>query len=94
MEEIRGRPAMLFCPQMATQAQITPEQYLHMTFERDAEFVHGEIVESAMPDYLHGKILFLIAQALVPVCRSHPLYPCFEVRIPLELTPDALFSDL
>jgi Uma2 family endonuclease len=65
---------------MATEAQITAEQYLHMTFEHDAEFVRGEIVERGMPDLIHGRIQFLIAQAIAPVTRSHPLYPCFEVR--------------
>ena len=77
---------MLCFPQMATKAQITAEQYLHMTFEHDAEFVHGEIVERSMPNYIHGKIEFLLAQALVPVTRSHPLYPCFGVR--MRIAPD------
>jgi Uma2 family endonuclease len=86
MEEIRGRHGMLCFPQMATKAQITAEQYLHMTFEHDAEYVHGEIVERSTPDYIHGRIAFLIAQALVPVTRTHPLYPCFEVR--LRIAPD------
>lgn len=72
---------MLCSRQMATKALVTAEQYLHMTFEHDAEFVHGEIVERTMPDYLHGRIAFLIAQALVPVGRSHRLYPCFEARM-------------
>ncbi|MBV9770247.1 MAG: Uma2 family endonuclease [Bryobacterales bacterium] len=71
---------------MATKSHITAEQYLHMTFEHDAEFVHGEIVERSMPDYIHGKIAFLIAQALVPVIRAHRLYPCFEVR--MQVAPD------
>jgi len=75
---------MLCFEQMATKSQITAEQYLHRTFEYDAEFVHGEIVERAMPDYLHGRIAFLIAQALVPATRSHRLYPCFEVRMRVE----------
>jgi len=86
MEEIRGGGAMLCFPQMATKAQITAEQYLHMTFEYDAEYVHGEIVERSLPDYIHGKIAFLLAQALVPVTRPHPLYPCFEVR--MRVAPD------
>jgi Uma2 family endonuclease len=83
MEENRGRRAMLCFPQMATKAQITAEQYLHMTFEYDAEYVHGEIVERSLPDYIQGKIAFLLAQALVPAIRPHPLYPCFEVRMRL-----------
>jgi Uma2 family endonuclease len=89
---------MLCFPQMATQAQITAEQYLHMTFEHDAEYVRGEIVERATPDLIHGRIQFLIAQALVPVTRSHALYPCFGVRMrpgpDLYRIPDAaVFAD-
>jgi Uma2 family endonuclease len=41
---------------MATKAQVTAEQHLHMTFDYDAEFVHGEIVERAVPNYSHGRI--------------------------------------
>jgi hypothetical protein len=44
MAEIRGWRAVLCFPQVATKTQITAEQYLRMTFEHDAEFVHGEIV--------------------------------------------------
>jgi Uma2 family endonuclease len=98
MGEIRGRRAMLCFPQMATKAQITAEQYLHMTFEHDAEYVRGEIVERSMPDLIHGRIQFLIAQALGPCSRSFPLYPCFEVR--MRVAPDvyripdaAVFAD-
>jgi Uma2 family endonuclease len=86
MEEFRGRRAMLSFPQMATKAQITAEQYLHMTFEHDSEYVHGEIVQRSMPDLIHGRIQFLIAQALGPCSRSFPLYPCFEVR--MRVAPD------
>ncbi len=68
---------MLCFPQMATKAQITAEQYLHVTFE---------------DDYIHGKIAFLLAQALVPVTRSHSLYPCLglQMRVAPEVyrTPD------
>jgi Uma2 family endonuclease len=71
---------------MATKAQITAEQYLDMTFEYEAEYVRGEIVKRSMPDLSHGRIQFLIAQALVPISRSHPLYPCFEVR--MRVAPD------
>jgi len=86
MEEIRGRRAMLCFPQMATKAQITPEQYLHMTFEHDAEFVHGEIVERSRPDYIHGRLQFLLSLALGRVIVSNPLYPCLKVR--MRIAPD------
>jgi len=66
MEEIQGRRGMLCFPQMATKAEITAEQYLHMTFEHD---------------YIHGKIAFRLAQALVPVARSHSRHPCLGVQM-------------
>jgi Uma2 family endonuclease len=62
---------MLCSKQMATKAGITAEQYLHMTSEHD---------------YIHGRTAFLIAQALVPVSQSHPLYPCFAVQ--MQVAPD------
>jgi Uma2 family endonuclease len=84
MEEFRGRRAMLSFPQMATKALITAEQYLHMTFEHDAEFVRGEIVERAMPDKLHSRIQFLILMAIGRLIQSYPLFPYPELRLRLE----------
>ncbi len=84
MDEIRGRRAMLCFPQMATKAQITAEQYLHMTFEHDAEFVHGEIVERSMPDNVHSLIQFLILMEIGRLIRTHPLFPRPELRLRLE----------
>jgi len=69
---------------MATKAQITAEQYLHMTFEHDAEFVHGEIVERSMPDKIHSTIQFLILMAIGRLIQSHPLFPYPELRLRLE----------
>jgi Uma2 family endonuclease len=86
MEEIRGRRAMLCFPQMATKAQITAEQYLHMTFEHDAEYVHGELVERAMPTYLHGRIVAWLSSRFENVRSPHRLFPSNGVR--LRLAPD------
>ncbi|HEX5228007.1 MAG TPA: Uma2 family endonuclease [Bryobacteraceae bacterium] len=82
---------------MATKAQVTAEQYLHMTFERDAEFVHGEIVERAVPDRLHSKIQLRILMAIGRLIQSYPLFPYPELRMMLGLgvyrIPDvAVFS--
>jgi len=41
--------AVISTPQMATKTQIRAEDYLRMTFEHEAEFVHGEIVERGAP---------------------------------------------
>jgi Uma2 family endonuclease len=84
MEEIRGWRAMLCFPQMATKAQITAEQYLHMTFEHDAEYVRGEIVERSMPDNVHSLIQFLILMEIGRLVRTHPLFPRPELRLRLE----------
>ena len=75
---------MLSFPQMATKAQITAEQYLHMTFEHDAEYVNGEIVERSMPDNVHSLIQFLILMEIGRLIRSHPLFPRPELRLQLE----------
>lgn len=43
--------------------QITAAQYLHMSFEHDAEFVEGRIVERAMPTWEHSMMQgFLIRE--------------------------------
>jgi Uma2 family endonuclease len=84
MEEIRGRRGMLCFPQMATKAQITAEQYLHMTFEHDAEYVRGEIVERSMPDNVHSLIQFLILMEVGRLIQTHPLFPRPELRLRLE----------
>ena len=75
---------MLCFPQMATKAQISAEQYLHMTFEYDAEFVRGEIVERSMPDKVHSRIQFLILMAIGRLIQSYPLFPYPELRLRLE----------
>jgi Uma2 family endonuclease len=86
MAEIRGWRGVLCFPQVATKTQITAEQYLRMTFEHDAEFVHGEIVERPMPNSIHGRLEFFISVAFGRLIQTHRLYPCLEVR--MKLAPD------
>ena len=77
---------MLSFPQMATKAQITAEQYLNMTFEYEAEYVRGEIVERSMPTYLHGRIVAWLSSRFENVRSPHRLFPSNGVR--LRLAPD------
>jgi len=86
MAKFRACGAVLCFQQVATKTQIRSEDYLRMTFEHDAEFVHGEIVERSMPDLTHGRIQFLLGLLFAKVILSHPLYPCFEVR--MKVAPD------
>src|ERR1700694_1576721 len=83
---MRGCSGMICFGQVATKTQITAEQYLHMTFEHDAEFVHGEIVERSMPDYIHATIQFLILLRFGSLIQEYPVYPRPELR--LRLAPD------
>jgi Uma2 family endonuclease len=71
---------------MATKTQIRAEDYLRMTFEHDAEFVHGEIVERSMPDLTDGRLEGLIFAQFDRLRQSHGLYPCVEVR--MKVTAD------
>jgi Uma2 family endonuclease len=66
---------------MSTKTQIRSEDYLRMTFEHDAEFVHGEIVERCMPDEIHSAIQFLILLRFGSLINSYPLYPRPEIRM-------------
>jgi Uma2 family endonuclease len=86
MDEIGGRRAVLCFPQMATKARITPDEYLHMSFECETEYVHGEIVERAMPTNMYSLIQFLILMEIGRLVQSHALFPRPELR--LRLAPD------
>lgn len=77
---------MICFGQVATKTQITAEQYLHMTFEHDAEFLHGEIVERSMPDYIHARLQFLILLRLGSLIKDQPVYPAPGLR--LRIAPD------
>jgi Uma2 family endonuclease len=81
MAKIEGCWAVLCFEQMATKTQIRAEDYLRMTFEHDAEFVHGEIVERSMPDLTHSRIQTLIAFLFESLRQSHRLYGYVELRM-------------
>ena len=78
---------MLCFGQVATKTQIRAEDYLRMTFEHDAEFVHGEIMERSLPDEIHSAIQFLILLQFGSLIRSYALYPRPEIR--MKVAPNA-----
>ena len=51
---------MLIFGHVSTKAQVSAEDYLHMTFEHAAEFVRGEIVERGRPNNLHSILQLLL----------------------------------
>ena len=90
---------MLCFPQMATKAQLTAEEYLHKTFEYDAEFVRGEIVERALPDLLHSATQANVCFQLANLRSQFRLVPCIGIRMKLgeglyRVADVAVFSNL
>lgn len=79
-------PCVLCFEQVATKTQIRAEDYLRMTFEHDAEFVHGEIVERSMPDWTHSRIQTELAICFGSLRKSHGLYTSTELR--MKVAPD------
>ncbi len=66
---------------MATKLLATPEEYLTMGFDGpDCEYLEGEIVERAMPDYVHGEIQARFVEIVYELKTQHPLRAVTEVR--------------
>jgi Uma2 family endonuclease len=82
MAKIRACWAVLCFWQVATKTQIRSEDYLRMTFEHDAEFVHGEIVERGVPDLTHSRVQTLLAVQI----ENSGLLACAELR--MKVAPD------
>lgn len=57
---------------MASKTLITAEQYLAMHFEREPEFVRGELVEKALPKNLHSRTQQRLAVLLDRVGHCRP----------------------
>jgi Uma2 family endonuclease len=76
-----GGGRVLSFVQVATKTQVRAEDYLRMTFEHDAELVHGDIVERGMPDETHSAIQFLMLLRFGSLIQSYPLYPRPELRM-------------
>ena len=71
---------------MAVAELISAEQYLHTSFEHDAEFVGGRIVERAAPRYEHAYLQAFLAGELRAVDRRLGLRIVTEQRV--QIRPD------
>jgi len=71
---------------VSTKTEVSAEEYLHMTFEYDAEFVRGEIVQRGEPDNLHSQLQLLILLRLAELGQRQPVFPRPELR--LKLAPN------
>lgn len=69
---------------MAARTLISPEEYLAMHFEREPEYVHGELRERPMPDRVHGEIASLLIGLLLCLRKQHGLRVVPELRCRLS----------
>jgi Uma2 family endonuclease len=63
---------------MASKTLITAEHYLTTRFEREPEFVHGELVEKSVPNFSHGNTQLRLCMLLGGAGSG-----CTEVRMKL-----------
>jgi len=60
---------------------VTAEQYLHTSFEHDAEFVEGEIVERPAPYFEHSIMQGFLIEQLSPTGRQLGWFTMLELRV-------------
>jgi Uma2 family endonuclease len=88
---LAGLPAILIESEedrtMAITALVSVEEYLHTSFEHDAEYVEGRIVPRSMPQKPHSKMQVYLVRAIYQV--AHPLgYEVWtEQRVRTQLNP-------
>jgi Uma2 family endonuclease len=78
---------------MGARTAISVEEYLHTSFpDLDREYRDGELVERALPDYLHSRTQALLAAFFEALRRTLSVHVCTELRLKLRdglyLIPD------
>jgi len=72
---------------MATHAQVSPEEYLRMSFEEaDCDYVDGEIVERNVGERPHSKVQLRLGVYFDTLGKKHPVYPYTELRMKVAPT--------
>jgi Uma2 family endonuclease len=71
---------------MAVAALVSAEQYLHTSFEHDAEFVEGRIVHRPGPTWEHASLQGFLIGELWAVCRRLGFFAVPEQRV--QTRPD------
>ncbi len=71
---------------MAVAELLSAEQYLHSSFEHDAEFVEGRLVQRPMPTWEHARLQILLARELWTVDRKFGFFTVSEQRV--QTRPD------
>ncbi len=66
---------------MVVAALVTAEQYLHTSFEHDAEFVEGRIIERPMPTWEHANLQGFLVRELWALGKPMNLFAVPEQRV-------------
>jgi len=72
-------------PVMAVAEPVSAEQYLHLSFEHDAEFVEGRLVERPMPSWEHACMQGFLTEELRSLGRRLALFAGPEQRVHTRL---------
>ncbi len=72
---------------MATTELVSVEEYLHSSFEYDAEYVEGRIVQRSMPKKPHSKMQVRLVRRLGPVADLLGYEVFTEQRIRTQRAP-------
>jgi Uma2 family endonuclease len=70
---------------MAVAELVSAEQYLHASFEHDAEFVEGKIVERPVPTWEHASMQGFLIRKLWAVARRLGLFAVPEQRVQVSI---------
>jgi Uma2 family endonuclease len=72
---------------MATQTQVSPEEYLRMSFDgADCDYLDGEIVERNVGERPHSRVQLRLGVYFDALGRRHPVYPYPELRMKVSRT--------
>ena len=71
---------------MAVAELVSAEQYLRSSFEHDAEFVEGRVVQRPMPTWEHACMQGFLIRELWAICRSLGFFAVPEQRV--QTRPD------
>ncbi len=71
---------------MLAKTQIGVEEYLGLVFDDrpEPDYVHGEVVERALPTPIHSQIQALLILSLGPLLKQTRLFFLPEVRVQIE----------
>src|SRR5215469_2602984 len=72
---------------MATAQQISVDEYLHTSFEHDAEYVEGRIVQRPLPQRRHSMMQSWLNRALYAAGRQFGYRVWVEQRIRTQQQP-------